>query len=74
VTLRGGRIRTVDVHAHCVVAKAADLLKRQVNRHAAHLLEGQPLAERMQQMAAQGSDAQREAILGGTAARLLGLE
>jgi len=56
VTLRGRRVRTVDVHAHCVVGQAADLLKRQVNRHAAHLLAGQGLAERMRDMDTQGID------------------
>ena len=44
LVIKGRRIRTVDIHAHCLVPKATDLLKRPVNRQAAHPLEGQPLA------------------------------
>ncbi|MES1254129.1 MAG: amidohydrolase family protein, partial [Acidobacteriota bacterium] len=56
VLLRGRRIRTVDIHAHCVVAAAADLLKRQVNRQPAHLLDGQAFTDRLRVMDAQGID------------------
>ena len=56
VLIRGRRIRTVDIHAHCVVPQATDLLKRQVNRQPAHLLEGQALADRLRDMDAQGID------------------
>ena len=56
VVLRGRKIRTVDIHAHCVVTKAVDLLHRPVNRQAAHLLEGQALADRVRDMDARGID------------------
>jgi aminocarboxymuconate-semialdehyde decarboxylase len=56
LVIKGRRIRTVDIHAHCLVPKATDLLKRPVNRQAAHPLEGQPLAARMADMDTQGID------------------
>jgi aminocarboxymuconate-semialdehyde decarboxylase len=55
VVINGRRIRTVDVHAHCAVPKASDLLKQQVNP-AALRLEGQPVSDRLQRMDAQGID------------------
>jgi len=56
VMLRGRRIRTVDMHAHCAVPKAQDLLNPQGNRQQSLLLEGDPLATRLQAMDAQGID------------------
>jgi aminocarboxymuconate-semialdehyde decarboxylase len=56
VILRGRKIRTIDIHAHCVVPQATTLLKRQVNRQPAHLLEGQAFADRLRDMDAQGID------------------
>ena len=55
VVIRGRRIRTVDMHAHCAVPKATDLLKQQVNL-ATLLLDGQALSERLANMDAQGID------------------
>jgi predicted TIM-barrel fold metal-dependent hydrolase len=55
VVINGRRIRTVDMHAHCAVAKAGDLLKQQVNP-ATLLLDPQPLTERLTHMDAQGID------------------
>ena len=55
VLIKGRRIRTVDIHAHCAVPKATELLKQQVNP-ATLLLEGQPLADRLEHMDAQGID------------------
>ncbi len=55
IVIKGRRIRTVDIHAHCAVPKAADLLKQQINP-AALLLDGQPFSERIAQMDAQGID------------------
>src|SRR5262249_32927385 len=51
----GRRIRTVDIHAHCAVPKATDLLKQQPNPGAL-FLEGQALSERLAHMDAQGID------------------
>src|SRR5207244_8087115 len=56
VMLRGRRIKTVDVHAHCAVPKAQDLLSPQGNRQPPLLLDGGPLAERLKEMDAQGID------------------
>jgi aminocarboxymuconate-semialdehyde decarboxylase len=55
ILIKGRRIRTVDVHAHCAVTRAADLLKQQVNPSTL-LLEGQALSDRLTQMDAQGID------------------
>jgi aminocarboxymuconate-semialdehyde decarboxylase len=55
VLVNGRRIRTVDVHAHCAVPKAAELLKQQLNP-ATLRLDGQPLADRLVHMDAQGID------------------
>jgi aminocarboxymuconate-semialdehyde decarboxylase len=55
VLINGRRITTVDIHAHCAVPKAAELLKQQVNP-AALTLDGQPLADRLRHMDAQGID------------------
>lgn len=54
---KGRRIRTVDIHAHCVVTAAAALLKREANRHSEHILQGQALADRIGAMDRQGIDA-----------------
>jgi aminocarboxymuconate-semialdehyde decarboxylase len=56
VLIRGRRIRTVDIHAHCVVTQATGLLKRPVNPQPALHLEGQGLADRLRDMDAQGID------------------
>src|SRR5579872_2036272 len=56
VTLRGRRILTVDIHAHCIVPKAADLLKRSVNLDSSQRLDGQAFADRIKSMDAQGID------------------
>jgi aminocarboxymuconate-semialdehyde decarboxylase len=56
VTIRSRRIRTVDVHAHCVVPEALRLLNRQVNMEAALPMAGEPLAVRIGAMDAQGID------------------
>ncbi len=57
VTLRGRRIRTVDIHAHCVVPQATALLKQAPPPYeVGHLLTNQALAERISQMDAQGID------------------
>ena len=56
VILRGRRIRTVDIHAHCLVPAAANLLNRQVNRQALLPMDGQALAQRIAVMDAQGID------------------
>ena len=55
VVINGRRIRTVDIHAHCAVAKASELLEQQLNP-AALRLEGQALADRLMHMDAQGID------------------
>lgn len=59
VTIKGRRIKTVDVHAHCVVPTAAALLGRP-NANAGGdgplVLDGQTLADRIAVMDAQGID------------------
>src|SRR5262245_3708300 len=55
VVINGRRIRTVDIHAHCAVPSAAELLQQQVNP-ATLRLDGQPLADRLMHMDAQGID------------------
>ena len=55
VVINGRRIRTVDVHAHCSVPKATDLLNQQVNSSNL-LLDGQALADRILRMDTQGID------------------
>jgi aminocarboxymuconate-semialdehyde decarboxylase len=61
VTIRGKRITTVDLHAHCAVPQANDLLRRApaapAQQQASLLaLDGQPLAQRLAAMDAQGID------------------
>ncbi len=57
VIVGGRKIRTVDVHAHCIVPKAAALLNQEVNAQPAQLLlEGQGFADRLRDMDAQGID------------------
>ena len=56
VSIRGRRVRTVDVHAHCVVPEALRLLGKSVNRAEQLPLTGQPLAERLAAMDGQGID------------------
>ena len=61
VVLNGRRIKTLDVHAHCVVPKAAALLRRPASAvgnppDAGLFLEGDGLAERIAMMDAQGVD------------------
>ena len=59
VTVKGRRITTVDVHAHCAVTKAAALLRRPgatVGADGPLALDGQPLADRISIMDAQGID------------------
>jgi aminocarboxymuconate-semialdehyde decarboxylase len=59
VVLNGRRIRTVDIHAHCAVVRAIELLQAPAaaqGGNAGLLLEGQALAERIAVMDAQGID------------------
>ncbi len=62
LVVKGRRIRTVDVHAHCVVTKAAELLRSGSSPQAAAnqglplSLEGQALDRRIADMDAQGID------------------
>jgi len=62
LVLKGRRIRTVDVHAHCTVAKAAELLRSGsppqagANQGLPLALEGQALDRRIAEMDAQGID------------------
>ncbi len=56
VRLGGRRVGTVDVHAHCVVPEALALLNRHVGMEAALPMDGEPLAERIAAMDAQGID------------------
>jgi aminocarboxymuconate-semialdehyde decarboxylase len=56
VTLKGRRVTTVDVHAHCAVPKAATLLRREANRQDTLLLDGPALADRLSIMDRQGID------------------
>src|SRR5262245_48931871 len=57
VTIRGRRIKTVDVHAHCAVAEAIELRRSAATGQLGNqplLLDGQPLADRLKAMDAQG--------------------
>jgi aminocarboxymuconate-semialdehyde decarboxylase len=57
VTVKGRRIKTVDVHAHCAVADAIELLRRPAASPAGDqplLLDAQSLAQRLKTMDAQG--------------------
>jgi aminocarboxymuconate-semialdehyde decarboxylase len=61
VVVKGRRITTVDVHAHCAVPAANDLLRRRppaptADQASLLALEGQPLADRLAAMDAQGID------------------
>src|SRR5437870_2782754 len=56
VVLSGRRVKTVDVHAHCVVPEALALLNVRVDRGEALALEGAGLAQRLAAMDAQGID------------------
>jgi aminocarboxymuconate-semialdehyde decarboxylase len=58
VVLRGRRVRTIDMHAHCAVPKAAAVLNRNgaVNAQDPLLMEGPALAERLARMDAQQID------------------
>ena len=59
VTVKGRRIKTVDVHAHCAVPKAAALLRRPsaaIGADTPLALDGQPFADRIRAMDAQGID------------------
>src|SRR5262245_11429405 len=55
VVINGRRITTVDIHSHCAVPKAAELLRQQLNASALRL-DGQALADRLTHMDAQGID------------------
>jgi aminocarboxymuconate-semialdehyde decarboxylase len=57
VTVKGRRLKTVDVHAHCAVAEAIELRRSAAGNQAGNqplLLDGQPLADRTKTMDAQG--------------------
>jgi aminocarboxymuconate-semialdehyde decarboxylase len=57
VTVRGRRLKTVDVHAHCAVAEAIELRRSAAGNPAGNqplLVDGQPLADRIKTMDAQG--------------------
>jgi len=59
VTVKGRRIKTVDVHAHCAVPKASALLRRPaatVGGDGPLALDGQTLIDRLAVMDAQGID------------------
>ena len=62
LVVKGRRIRTVDVHAHCAVTKASDLLRRGASAPAGAAqasplaLEGQALERRLAEMDAAGID------------------
>src|SRR6195256_2630518 len=59
VVVKGRRIRTVDVHAHCAVARATALLRRPAANQGSDdplLLGGQAPEQRMAAMGAQGID------------------
>ncbi len=56
VLIRGRRIKTVDMHAHCVVPQALALLNRPVNRETALPMAGDALDDRVKAMDAQGID------------------
>src|SRR5438477_305286 len=57
VSLGGGRIRTIDVHAHAVIPEALTLMKQKLAPVYAH-----PLAERLKRMDEQGIDMQALSI------------
>src|SRR5437879_5370666 len=57
VVVRGRRLKTVDVHAHCAIAEAIELRRSAAGNQAANqplMLDGQPLADRIRTMDAQG--------------------
>jgi len=57
VIVRGRRIKTIDVHAHCAVAEAIELRRSAATGQLGNqplLLDGQPLADRIKTMDAQG--------------------
>ena len=59
VTVKGKRIKTIDVHAHCAIPKASALLRRPGAGPAAEgplTLDGQMLADRLAVMDTQGID------------------
>src|SRR3954469_19431329 len=61
ITIKGKRIATVDMHAHCAVPRANDLLRRAPPappaRQGSRLgLEGDSLSQRVAAMDAQGID------------------
>ena len=59
VVVKGRRITTVDMHAHCAVPKATDLLRRPAANQGTDdplMLEGQALAQRIAAMDAQRID------------------
>jgi aminocarboxymuconate-semialdehyde decarboxylase len=59
VVVKGRRITTVDMHAHCAVPKAMDLLRRPAANQGTDdplMLEGQALAQRIAAMDAQRID------------------
>ncbi len=59
VVVKGRRIKTVDIHAHCAVPRATELLRRPAANPAADdglLLDGQALSRRIAAMDAQGID------------------
>jgi len=55
LVINGRRVQTVDMHAHCAVPKAGDLLQQQI-APATLLLDPQPLSVRLAHMDAQGID------------------
>ena len=59
VVVKGRRITTVDMHAHCAVPKATDLLRRPAANQGSDdplMLDGQALAQRIAAMDAQRID------------------
>jgi aminocarboxymuconate-semialdehyde decarboxylase len=57
IKLKGRKIHTIDIHAHCLVPKASTLLKQPPPPYeVSHLLTDRALAERISKMDAQGID------------------
>jgi aminocarboxymuconate-semialdehyde decarboxylase len=56
VTIRGRRIRTVDIHAHCAFPESVKMLGREAIRQDTLALEGQLLTDRIATMDRQGID------------------
>ncbi len=56
VTIKGRRVRTIDVHAHCVIPEAVTLLTGQTSRPQPLVVDGASLDQRLHDMDLQGID------------------